>query len=110
MPGAVRLRGELDIDVLVMSLNEIIRRHEILRTTFTANDGEPEQIIAPSLELDLRRIDLQAVPGGEREQQIQRCLEADAQQTFDLLSGPLVLACYAWAKRSIYCSLRCITS
>ena len=92
MPGAVRLRGELDVDVLVMSLNEIIRRHEILRTTFTANDGEPEQIIAPSLELDLRRIDLQGIPDGEREQQIQRCLEADAQQPFDLLSGPLVRA------------------
>lgn len=45
-PSAIRLSGRLDLKALELSLNEIIRRHEILRTTFTAVDGQPVQVIA----------------------------------------------------------------
>jgi hypothetical protein len=46
---AVRFRGPLDVPALTRSVNEIVRRHESLRTTFTAFDGMPAQVIAPTL-------------------------------------------------------------
>ncbi len=52
MPVAVRLRGPLDAAVLEQSLNEIVRRHEVLRATFIDVAGQPEQVIAPGLTLD----------------------------------------------------------
>ena len=47
-PNAMRLIGPLDAAVLFRSLNEIVRRHEALRTTFTTTDGQPAQVIAPA--------------------------------------------------------------
>src|SRR5439155_26190159 len=49
--SAVRLIGQLDAAALQQAINEIVRRHEALRTTFTAKDGHPVQVIAPSLSL-----------------------------------------------------------
>src|SRR4051794_24323324 len=49
MHAPVRVLGPLDPDVLGRAINEIVRRHEALRTTFTSIDGEPVQVIAPSL-------------------------------------------------------------
>ncbi|MDP2225168.1 amino acid adenylation domain-containing protein, partial [Nitrosomonas sp.] len=92
MPGAVRLTGELDEKLLERSLNEIIRRHEVLRTTFRTVDGEPEQIIAPSLDLEIVSIDLRDLSAEWRESKIQHHLEEDTQKPFDLAQGPLVRA------------------
>ncbi len=92
MPGAVRLTGELDVKLLERSLNEIIRRHEVLRTTFRTVDGEPEQIIAPSLDLEIVSIDLRGLSAERRESKIQHHLEEDTQKPFDLAQGPLVRA------------------
>jgi hypothetical protein len=58
MPGAVWLEGNLNSVALERSLNEIVRRHEILRTTFRAERGRPVQVIATSLSLSLSFIDL----------------------------------------------------
>ena len=49
IPEALRLRGDLDIAALKSAVNEIIERHESLRTCFTQIDGEPAQIICPHL-------------------------------------------------------------
>src|ERR1044072_9652042 len=65
MPTALRLTGRLNTDALERSLNEIIRRHEILRTTFRLVDNQPVQIIAEQLTLRMPVIDLQHA--GERE-------------------------------------------
>lgn len=92
MSGAMKLIGELDIDLLEKSLNEIIRRHEVLRTTFSAVDGRPEQVIALSMTLRMTRIDLKDVPQEQHEAEILRYLEEETQQPFDLLEGPLVRA------------------
>src|SRR5215217_3904566 len=48
IPAAVRLLGSLDVNVLERCFNEIIKRHEALRTSFAADDGLPVQVIAPS--------------------------------------------------------------
>ncbi len=58
IPAAVRLVGRLDVPVLNWSLNEIVRRHESLRTTFDVVAGEPVQVIAPALELSIPIVDL----------------------------------------------------
>ena len=47
VPAAIRLTGSLDVPALERSLNEIVQRHEGLRTTFTARDGRPFQVVAP---------------------------------------------------------------
>src|SRR6185369_11510748 len=54
---AVRLTGPLDLEALERSLNEVVRRHEVLRTSFAASDGKPIQVIAPQLSFTLRVVD-----------------------------------------------------
>src|ERR1051325_6193877 len=63
LPVAVRLQGELDVRALEATLNEIIRRHEVLRTRFGMVDGEPAQIVA----VEAPRYRLQAIEVKEEE-------------------------------------------
>ncbi|MGZ3184822.1 MAG: type I polyketide synthase, partial [Telluria sp.] len=67
IPVAVRLRGRLDAAAFRNSLNEVVRRHEALRTTFASVDGTPVQVIAPELNLPLEVTDLSDLPPAERE-------------------------------------------
>src|SRR6185503_11812267 len=67
VPIAIRLRGELNVTALKRSLNELMRRHEGLRTSFSTVDGEPVQVIAPSIELELSQIDLTHLAEDEAE-------------------------------------------
>src|ERR1043165_6585401 len=60
--GTTPLPDWLNVDALERSLNEIVRRHESLRTTFAAMDGRPVQLIAPTLTIPLRTIDLRHLP------------------------------------------------
>ena len=90
VPAAVRLAGELDVASLNWSLNEIVRRHEILRTTFDSVAGQPVQIIAPSLELSIPLIDLINVK--QRGTEALRLSQEEAQRPFDLTRGPLIRA------------------
>ena len=86
---AYRLSGSLQPMALEQSLHDIVQRHEALRTTFVATDGEPVQIIAASASMPLQRVDLQGVPAAEQAvQMLQRCT-AEAQQPFDLARDPL---------------------
>jgi amino acid adenylation domain-containing protein len=87
---AVRLSGPLDIDTLKRSLNEIVRRHESLRTTFTTIEGRPVQVIAPSLMLPLPLIDLLAFSLDERESEALLLMSEEARRAFDLEHGPLL--------------------
>jgi amino acid adenylation domain-containing protein len=80
----------LEVDVLERSLNEIVRRHESLRTTFKALDGEPVQVIAPALKLPLRVLDLRALSEPEGEAEARRLSTEESQLPFDLSKGPLV--------------------
>ncbi|HEX5706332.1 MAG TPA: amino acid adenylation domain-containing protein, partial [Pyrinomonadaceae bacterium] len=92
VPIALRLRGELDVAALERTLNEITRRHEALRTTFSVFEGEPVQIIADSLELPLPVTDLRHLPDAEREAEAERLIAEDAREPFDLTRGPLLRA------------------
>jgi amino acid adenylation domain-containing protein len=86
----LRFSGALSVSVLESSFNEIIRRHEILRTTFTVVEGQPVQIITPSLTIPLEIIDLQNLPLRERISEAQRLAALEYQHHFDLAAGPLI--------------------
>jgi non-ribosomal peptide synthetase component F len=88
-----RLEGALNRAVLAQSFNEIIRRHEALRTTFAIVDGQLVQVIAPSLSMPLTVRDLRAWPENEREGEAQRLMQEESQRPFDLTRGPLLRGC-----------------
>ncbi len=89
---AVRLRGSLDVTALAESLNEVVQRHESLRTTFTAQEGEPVQVVSRSLSLPLPVLNLQALPETDREAELEVLTAIEAQKPFDLARGPLLRA------------------
>src|SRR5690242_3602716 len=92
MPFALRLSGQLNIPALERTLNEIVRRHEVLRTTFDALDGEPVQLIAATRQLELPLTDLSDLPPQEREVETRRLALQNALQPFDFARGPLLRA------------------
>ncbi|HEX5601466.1 MAG TPA: condensation domain-containing protein, partial [Pyrinomonadaceae bacterium] len=85
MPTALRLTGRLNTEALEWGINEIIRRHEILRTTFRLVDNQPVQIIADHLTLEMPVVEV-------RETEVMRLATEEAQRPFDLETGPLVRA------------------
>jgi amino acid adenylation domain-containing protein/non-ribosomal peptide synthase protein (TIGR01720 family) len=92
IPAAIRLTGRLDVGALEQSFNEIVRRHEVLRTRFVAIDGRAAQIIEPSLELRLSVTDLGHLPADEREKRALGLAATEARRGFDLAQAPLVRA------------------
>src|ERR1051325_7340721 len=90
MPYAVQLHTQLDLDCLQRSLNEIVRRHESLRTTFASQDGRPVQVIAPQFEIALPVIDLRELKDNHKDAELKRRAQLEAEQSFDLLNGPLM--------------------
>ncbi|MGM3305324.1 amino acid adenylation domain-containing protein [Anabaena sp. WFMT] len=89
-PQTFRLFGQLNLTALERSINEIIRRHEVLRTTFTSVNGQPRQIIADSLTVPLHLINLESLSPAERDKEIQRLRFAEFQQPFNLNYGHLL--------------------
>jgi amino acid adenylation domain-containing protein len=93
IPMAVRLGGSLNISALERSLNEIVRRHEILRTSFDIGaEQKPVQVISAASPLPLSVHDLQDVPATERERETVRATAEEARRPFDLQHGPLLRA------------------
>jgi len=98
IPIAVRLRGPLDPRRFARCLDAVAARHESLRTTFHAVDGQPFQRIAPALALGLPVVDLRGLAGGAEgaggsaELEARRLAEAEAATPFDLERGPLLRA------------------
>ncbi len=86
----LRLDGSLNIVVLEQSLSELVRRHEVLRTTFPTLDGKPVQLIAPATALTLPVYDFQGLSAEEQTDKIRQIAKSQASQPFDLAVGPLV--------------------
>ncbi|MFZ0319876.1 MAG: amino acid adenylation domain-containing protein [Candidatus Sulfotelmatobacter sp.] len=87
--SAVRLRGSLNVGALEKALNEIVRRHEILRTTFTVSSNQLAQIVAPAVPLNLDLEDLRTSSVAEQEAEARRIATQEAQVVFNLQEGPL---------------------
>jgi amino acid adenylation domain-containing protein/non-ribosomal peptide synthase protein (TIGR01720 family) len=92
IPNAMRIRGPLNVAALEQSLNAIVRRHEVLRTTFRAEGGQPVQVITPALTIPLPLVDLQFLPADVREARAITMAGEEAQRSFDLQHGPLLRA------------------
>lgn len=90
LPFALRLLGPLDVKRLEQCVNQIIKRHEILRTTFKQVAEQPVQVIAPRLTLSIPVIDLRHLSAAEKEAETQRLISQAASQSFDLSRGPLL--------------------
>ena len=92
VPCAVRISGPLNVAALERSINEIIRRHDILRTRFTMSGGQPVQVIAPTLTIPLPITDLDRIPKAERESKAAQLAAEEARRSFNLGAGPLLRA------------------
>lgn len=89
-PAAVRLTGLLNIPAFEKSLNEILRRHEALRTKFTLTEGKPVQVIIPDLTLKIPVVSLEDLPETEREEEFLRLADKEAKLPFNLEKPPLL--------------------
>ncbi|WP_027568239.1 hybrid non-ribosomal peptide synthetase/type I polyketide synthase [Bradyrhizobium sp. URHA0013] len=87
---SVGLRGKLRIDLLREALNELIQRHEALRSTIDA-EGQC-MLVRPALRLDISVLDLSSLETSARKAEYERILAADARIPFDLVNGPLIRA------------------
>ncbi|HEU4712855.1 MAG TPA: amino acid adenylation domain-containing protein [Pyrinomonadaceae bacterium] len=90
VPAAIRLEGQLDLAALEQSLNEIVKRHESLRTTFKIVNGEPVQSIASHAALKIEYVDL--INDKDRETKAKQLAIDEARRPFDLSHGPLLRA------------------
>jgi amino acid adenylation domain-containing protein len=88
--GALRLSGRLSVAALEGSINEIVRRHAVLRTVFTVSEGQPVQTVLPRLALSLRVVDLRGLPRGAQSAAARRLTREHARLPFALVSGPLL--------------------
>jgi len=89
---ALQIEGDLDIHALEESLNALVQRHEALRTTFIVTDGVPQQVIAPSLSINLLLRDLSDYSSSARRQEVECWSTEESQRPFDLSQGPLLRA------------------
>jgi 2-polyprenyl-3-methyl-5-hydroxy-6-metoxy-1,4-benzoquinol methylase/acyl carrier protein len=89
MPRAMRLTGTLNVRALETALNGIVERHELLRTTYGSEKGQPFQVIASAMKEPLTIIDLSELPTAERESEAQRIVQEQASMPFDLAQDPI---------------------
>lgn len=92
IPASVRLIGPVNVVALQASINEIVRRHEVLRTTFDTINDVPAQIISQQLSLSIPVTDLRPLPLPEREAAARQAVNEEAKRPFDLIHDPLVRA------------------
>jgi amino acid adenylation domain-containing protein len=90
LPYFARLEGPLSVPALALTLSEIVRRHEPLRTTFPSVEGKPAQVVSPAAPLALPEADLSVLSREAREAEARRLAAMEAAAPFDLARGPLL--------------------
>ena len=89
-PVVIRLTGQLNLKAVEHGFNEVVRRHEVLRTTFCSIDGKPYQIIAPSLHIPLDILSIDSASEDEQESSLRRLATEEGNRPFDIARGPLM--------------------
>ncbi len=92
IPLAIRLEGALDRGALERSLDELVRRHEVLRTTFAKVDGRPVQVIHDRMQIGLPVWVAEGATPEERQEAAWRAIQAETRRPFDLATGPVLRA------------------
>src|SRR5215831_955872 len=90
LPFGLWFTGHMDIKALEYSLNQVVCRHEALRTRFSVCNGEPVQTIQNSAPVSVKVVDLRHTPQADREQKIELLLHDEAERPFNLEEGPLL--------------------
>src|SRR5271163_1263274 len=90
VPFGLRLRGNLDLGTLKLSVRELIQRHEILRTSFETHSGHPVQVVVVDSDIEIAVLELTGIAGGERQSEVHRVGMAEARFSFNLATGPLL--------------------
>jgi amino acid adenylation domain-containing protein len=90
MPVVVRFTGSLNVPILKQSLHALVQRHEVLRTHFPAENGQPIQVIAADVELKLPIVDLRQIPADQRSSEALTLATEEAHCPFDLENGPIL--------------------
>ena len=90
LPIALHLQGKLNVQALEKTLNEIVRRHEVLRTRFVVIDGEPRQEVLEATALVLDVVDLSGEAESERDAAVREATLVHNNQPFDLDHGPFL--------------------
>jgi amino acid adenylation domain-containing protein len=90
VPVAVRLSGQLDTAALEQTISEIVRRHEVLRTSFAVRNGQVTQVINDAEPISLSPVDLSSLSEPEREAAVRRLTAEEAHRPFDLSASPLL--------------------
>ena len=88
--NASRIRGSLNVPIMERVINELIQRHEVLRTTLKSVDGLPVQVIAPELRITLEPVSLEHYQPAERYDEAVRLTTEEFARPFDLEKDPLV--------------------
>ena len=88
----IRFEGRLDRDALAQAIDEIVRRHEILRTTIASGDGVPVQRVATEPAAFFALIDLSSTPADRQDAEVKRLSVIETERPFDLQRGPLLRA------------------
>jgi amino acid adenylation domain-containing protein len=91
-PLGLHLKGHLNVVVLQRCLDEIVRRHEPLRTRFETVEGRPVQVVEPITSLGMLLIDLSSLPEEQREAEALRLCTEETRRPFDLAHGPVLRA------------------
>jgi amino acid adenylation domain-containing protein len=90
IPLALRINGFLLLPALQLSLSEIVRRHEVLRSRFLSSEGKPTLVIDPPSPISLPLLDLSDLDPATQQAEVERLIDAEAQLPFDLAAGPLM--------------------
>jgi amino acid adenylation domain-containing protein len=90
IPATMRLTAVLSVATLERTLDEVVRRHEVLRTVFISEAGQPRQVVRPHTSQPLEVIDLSHLPQAEREVEARLRAGEEARRPFDLMRGPLL--------------------
>ena len=91
LSSVFRLTGTLDVPAMEQSFNEIVKRHEALRTVFKSVAGQPLQVVLPSMVIRLAVVDLRALASrADQEAEICRLRNQELLRPFDLAQGPLL--------------------
>src|SRR5690606_8953220 len=92
IPAAIRLKGSLNCDALIKSLNTLLTRHESLRSNFVSDAGVPSQIIRENSAMELPFIHIPGKNVHQRENALREILLSESQKPFDLGSDLLIRA------------------
>jgi len=90
LPGAVHIRGVTNTEVMNAAIEEVVRRHEILRTRFEYRHGRPVQIIDSTIEVNIEIVSLLDVPPSGQKEGIAQIAQEEARWIFNLTTGPLL--------------------